>query len=106
MAGIARRETFSKSLHMIAGRVGQLVNASDIAKNVGVDTTTLQSWLSVLEQNGLLRKVQPFSSNLNQRLIKTPKLYFEDVGLASRLQGWSDFLPLMSSAQFGHLGKM
>lgn len=102
-AGIERREAFSKSLHLVAGRVGQLLNSSDIAKNVGVDTTTLQSWLSLLEQNGLLRKLQPFSSNLNQRLIKTPKLYFEDVGMASRLQGWSDFLPLMSSPQFGHL---
>lgn len=102
-AGIERREAFSKSLHLVAGRVGQLLNSSDIAKNVGVDTTTIQSWLSLLEQNGLLRKLQPFTTNLNQRLIKTPKIYFEDVGLASRLQGWSDILPLMSSSQFGHL---
>lgn len=102
-AGIERREAFSKSLHLVASRVGQLVNASDIAKNVGVDTTTVQSWLSLLEQNGLLRKIQPFTTNLNQRLIKTPKIYFEDAGLASRLQGWSDVLPMMSSSQFGHL---
>ncbi|MGZ6442171.1 MAG: ATP-binding protein [Pseudobdellovibrionaceae bacterium] len=102
-AGIERREAFSRSLHLISGRVGQLLNFSDIAKNVGVDVTTLQSWTSILEQNGLVRKLQPFSTNLNQRLIKTPKIYFEDVGLASRLQGWTEFFPLMSSPQFGHL---
>jgi hypothetical protein len=102
-AGIERREAFGKSLSLIAGRVGQLLNSSDISKIVGVDTTTIQSWVSILEQNGLLRKVQPYFTNLNQRLIKTPKVYFEDVGLASRLQGWSEPLPLMASSQFGHL---
>ncbi|MEY4617511.1 MAG: hypothetical protein RJB66_2471 [Pseudomonadota bacterium] len=102
-AGIERREAFGKSLNLVAGRVGQLLNSSDISKLVGVDTTTVQSWISILEQNGLLRKVQPYYSNLNQRLIKTPKIYFEDVGLASRLQGWSDSLPLMASSQYGHL---
>lgn len=102
-AGIERREAFSRSLHLIAGRVGQLLNFSDIAKNVGVDVTTLQSWVSILQQNGLILKLQSYSTNLNQRLIKTPKLYFEDVGLASRLQGWTEFFPLMSSPQFGHL---
>lgn len=102
-AGIERREAFGKSLNLVAGRVGQLLNSSDISKLIGVDTTTVQSWISLLEQNGLLRKVQPYFSNLNQRLIKTPKVYFEDVGLASRLQGWSDAFPLMASAQFGHL---
>lgn len=102
-AGIERREAFGKSLNLIAGRIGQLLNSSDISKIVGVDTTTIQSWVSILETNGLLRRVQPYYSNLNQRLIKTPKVYFEDVGLASRLQGWSDAFPLMASSQLGHL---
>lgn len=102
-AGIERGEAFARSLGLIAGRVGQLVNYSDIARNVGVDTTTLQSWVFLLEQNGLLRTLSPYSSNLNQRLIKTPKIYFEDVGLASRLQGWTESLPLMTSPSFGHL---
>lgn len=102
-AGIERREAFGKSLNLVAGRVGQLLNFSDIAQNVGVDMTTVQSWVGLLEQNGILKKIQPFMTNLNQRLIKTPKIYFEDVGLATRLQGWSDILPLMSSSQYGHL---
>lgn len=102
-AGIEKREAFSRSLGLIAGRVGQLVSYSDIATNVGVDTTTVQSWISLLAQNGLLRIVPAYSSNINQRLIKTPKIYFEDIALASRLQGWSEILPLMSSPSFGHL---
>lgn len=102
-AGIERKAAFTKSIGLIASRVGQLINYSDIAKNVGVDVTTLQSWISKLEQNALVRTLQPYSSNLNQRLIKTPKIYFEDIGLASRFQGWTSFEPLYVSSQFGHL---
>ncbi|MDH4467789.1 MAG: AAA family ATPase [Bacteriovoracaceae bacterium] len=102
-AGIEKHEAFSKSLQLFAGRVGQLFNASDIAKNVGIDVTTVQSWNRLLEKNGITRSLLAYSSNINQRLIKTPKIYFEDVGLASRLQGWSSFIPLMSSSQYGHL---
>lgn len=102
-AGIEKRAAFSKALQLTAGRVAQLLNYSDIAKNVGVDTTTVQAWISLLEQNGILRIVQPYYTNLNQRLVKTPKIYFEDVGLAVRLQGWSEFEPLLLSPLSGHL---
>lgn len=88
---------------LTAGRISQLMNYSDIARNAGADTTTIQSWLSVLVQNGLLRKLPCYSSNLNQRLIKSSKYYFEDVGLATRLQGWRDPIPIVSSPQFGFL---
>ncbi len=102
-AGIEKRSAFSKSLYLIAGRLAQLFNASDIATNVGVDVTTLQSWVSILEQNGILRRLDTFATNLNQRLIKSPKLYFEDCGLAMRLQGWTEFQPLFTSPMIGHL---
>ncbi|MFZ4773547.1 MAG: ATP-binding protein [Chlamydiia bacterium] len=102
-AGIEKKGAFSKALQLISGRVGQMFNASDIAKNVGVDTTTLQNWIALFEQNGILKTLPPYFSNLNQRLIKTPKLYFEDIGLAVRLQGWSEFEPLLLSPYFGSL---
>lgn len=102
-AGIEKKEAFTKSLQLAAARVGQLLNYSDIAKNVGVDTTTVQSWLSLLEENGVVHILRPFFSNLNQRLIKTPKIYVEDTGLAVRLQGWSEFEPLLLSPYFGSL---
>lgn len=102
-AGIEKRGAFSKALQLISGRIGQLFNASDIAKIVGVDTTTIQSWLSLFEQNGILRILPPFFTNLNQRLIKTPKVYIEDTALAVRLQGWSEFEPILTSPYSGHL---
>lgn len=102
-AGIEKKAAFSKALQLVSGRIGQLFNASDIAKNIGVDTTTVQSWISLFEQNGVLRLLSPYFTNLNQRLIKTPKIYFEDVGLAVRLQGWNQFEPILLSPYFGSL---
>lgn len=102
-AGIEKKGAFSKALQLLAGRVAQLLNYSDIAKNIGVDTTTVQSWVALLEQNGIVRILQPYYTNINQRLIKTPKIYLEDVGLAVRLQGWGEFEPLLPSPYFGHL---
>jgi uncharacterized protein len=93
----------SKALQLAAGRIGQLFNASDIAKNIGVDTTTVQSWIHLFEQNGILRILPPYHNNINQRLIKTPKIYFEDIGLAVRLQGWSEYEPILLSPYFGSL---
>jgi predicted AAA+ superfamily ATPase len=102
-AGIEKKSAFTKTLQLIAARIAQLLNYSDIAKNVGVDTTTVQGWIALLDQNGIARILQPYHTNLNQRLIKTPKIYLEDTGLAVRLQGWSEFEPLLLSPYFGHL---
>lgn len=102
-AGIERRDALGLVLRLTAARVGQLWNASDVARNAGVQMTTVQSWCRILEENGLLRRVQPYHSNLNQRLIKSPKIYFEDVGLATRLQGWTSYEPLLVSPALGSL---
>lgn len=102
-AGIERHAAFTKCLQLTAARVAQLYNFSDIASTCGVDSTTIQSWLSILEENGILRRLQPYATNLNQRLIKSPKFYFEDVALASRLQGWTELQPLTLSPVIGSL---
>jgi hypothetical protein len=102
-AGIERKAAFTKCLGLTAGRVGQLFNFSDVAANVSADVTTVQSWVSLLEENGILRRLQPYYTNLNQRLIKAPKFYFEDVALATRLQGWTEIAPLMVSPSWGPL---
>lgn len=104
-AGIEKKSAFNKTLGLIAGRIGQLFNASDIAKIVGVEVLTIQSWTSLLEQNGIVRRLPSFSSNLNQRLIKAPKIYFEDAGLVTRLQGWSDYHPLFVSSLMGFINE-
>jgi predicted AAA+ superfamily ATPase len=102
-AGIERKAAFSKALALVAARQGMLMNFSEVAALCGVDVTTIQSWIALLQENGILRRIEPYSSNLNKRLTKTPKIYFEDVALAVRLQGWTDVNPLVVSLQFGFL---
>ena len=78
---------FQKFIKLCAGRVGQLINASNLATEVGVSSMTIQSWLSVLQSTYIVFLVQPWSANISKRLVKTPKIYFYDVGLASFLLG-------------------
>lgn len=102
-AGIERHAAFTKCLQLTAARVGQLFNFSEVGSACGVELTTVQSWLGILETNGILRRLQPYFTNLNQRLIKSPKFYFEDVALATRLQGWTERQPLLLSPVAGSL---
>jgi len=78
---------FQRFVKLCAGRVGQLFNASNLATEVGVSSMTIQSWLSVLQSTYIVFLIQPWSANLSKRLVKTPKIYFYDVGLASYLLG-------------------
>jgi hypothetical protein len=102
-AGIERQAAFTKCLQLTAARTGQLMNYSEIAAVCGVELTTVQSWLGILEANGIVRRLLPYTTNLNHRLIKSPKFYVEDVALASRLQGWTEQQPLMLSPVAGAL---
>ena len=102
-AGIERQAAFTKCLQLTAARTACLMNYSEIAAACGVELTTVQSWLGILEANGIVRRLPPFATNLNSRLIKAPKFMFEDVGLASRLQGWTERQPLLASPMFGAL---
>ncbi len=78
---------FQRFVKLCAGRIGQLFNASSIATEVGVSSMTIHSWLSALEATFIVFMVQPWSANISKRMVKTPKLYFYDVGLASYLLG-------------------
>lgn len=78
---------FKRFLHMCAGRTGQILNISSIAKDVGISQPTASRWLSVLEASYIIFLVPPYHNNFNKRLIKQPKLYFYDTGLATFLLG-------------------
>lgn len=78
---------FQKFIRICAGRIGNIFNASSIASEVGVSVTTINAWISVLEASFVVLLLQPYYENINKRLIKSPKLYFYDVGLASYLLG-------------------
>lgn len=79
--------TFERFLRLCAGRIGQLLNMNSLAVEVGVDNKTISSWLSVLEASFVLFRLQPYHKNFNKRIVKMPKLYFYDTGLASALLG-------------------
>jgi len=102
-AGIQKSREFLKFLRLLAGRVGALLDLSHFANEVGVDVKTIKDWVSVVETMGIVALVQPFSTNLSSRLVKSPKVYFLDTGLAARLQGWSSSTPIMTSPQQGGL---
>lgn len=79
--------TFQRFVQLCAGRIGQLLNMSSLAADTGITRVTAESWLSVLQASHLVFLVRPWFNNLNKRLIKTPKLYFCDPGLASWFLG-------------------
>ncbi len=72
-------------LKMCAGRIGQLLNLSSLANECGIAVSTAQSWISVLESSYIVYLLRPDHNNYSKRLVKTPKLYFYDTGLACSL---------------------
>lgn len=76
---------FTKFLKLCAGRIGQQLNVSALSNDSGIDIKTVNSWLSILEQTYIIRLLPPYYRNFNKRLVKSPKLYFIDTGLACSL---------------------
>jgi predicted AAA+ superfamily ATPase len=79
--------SFQTFLKMLAGRTGQLLNLSELGGEVGITHNTAKSWLSILEASYLTFRLPPYAENLGKRLVKTPKVYFYDTGLACFLLG-------------------
>jgi predicted AAA+ superfamily ATPase len=78
---------FETFLRLLAGRTGQLLNLSTLSNDIGISSTTLKSWLNILETSYIVFKIYPYFENFGKRLIKSPKLYFTDIGLVSYLIG-------------------
>lgn len=76
---------FEKFLKLLAGRVGQVINFNSLSNDVGVSAITLKEWLSVLEASFVIFKLQPYFENFGKRVIKSPKIYFNDTGLLAYL---------------------
>lgn len=92
---------FDRFLRLCALRTGQLVSSNSLAADVGVSPNTIRSWLSVLEASNVVMLLEPHHANLGKRVIKTPKLYFLDTGLACFLAGITDAKALAASALLG-----
>lgn len=78
---------FQRFVRLCAGRVGQLVNLTSLGADAGVSHTTVRQWLTILEASYIVFQLSPYHANIRKRLVKSPKLYFYDVGLASYLIG-------------------
>lgn len=76
---------FTSFIKLCAGRTGQILDYSSLASDAGVSVNTVKDWISVLEASYIILLLQPFYKNFSKRLIKSPKLYFYDTGLASFL---------------------
>ncbi|MCF6168491.1 ATP-binding protein [Lutibacter sp.] len=84
---ISNLVTFEKFLRLCAGRIGQLLNMNSLAIEIGVDNKTISAWIGVLETSFVLFRLQPYHKNFNKRIVKMPKIYFYDTGLAAALLG-------------------
>jgi predicted AAA+ superfamily ATPase len=80
--------SFHRFLSVTAARTGQLLNYANMANELDIDNKTVKAWLSVLQASGLVYLLQPYHRNLTKRMIKSPKLYFLDTGLAAYLTKW------------------
>ena len=87
MIAVKDLNAFFRFLTLLAGRVGQVVNLSGMSGEVGVSSTTLGEWLSVLEDSFIVFRLQPYFSNISKRIVKSPKVYFVEPGLAAYLLG-------------------
>lgn len=101
LAQVGNEMAFAKFVRACAARTGQLLNLSDLAKDVDISVPTAKHWLSVLQASFQVYLLHPYHSNLTKRLVKTPKLYFMDTGLCTYLTGWSDPITLEAGAMSG-----
>lgn len=94
---------YQKFIRLCAGRIGQVLNANSLSNELGVSSHTVKSWLSTLEASYLIFLLQPYHKNINKRLIKSPKLYFYDVGLAAYLLGLETHNQISRDPLYGSL---
>ena len=85
LKAIENLNTFSRFLGLCAGRIGQVLNLSSLANDTGITVNTAKAWLSLLESSFIIFLLQPYHKNYSKRLIKSPKIYFYDTGIACSL---------------------
>lgn len=90
---------FQKFVRLCAARTGQLVNLSNLSVECGINHNTAKAWISILEASYIVHLLQPYYNNYGKRLVKTPKIYFYDTGLAAYLTGINN-LEMMSTHQY------
>lgn len=103
LRNISNLGTFNRFIRLCANYAGQIVNREELAKQLSVDTKTIQAWLGLLENSYLLFLLQPWHKNLNKRIIKSPKLYFYDSGLLCTLLNIKSKTGLSAHPSYGSI---
>lgn len=101
LAQVGKLNEFYDFLVYIAARTGQELKYDDIAGSIGVSAPTAKAWVSILERSGVIYILRPYYSNITKRLVKTPKVYFMDTGLAAYLCRWPNAETLENGAMDG-----
>jgi len=94
---------FSKFVKLVAARSGQILNMNNLANETGVDNKTINAWLSVLESSYIVFRLQPYYRSFNKRVIKSPKLYFYDVGLLCNILSLNSERAIKNSNMYGSI---
>ena len=94
---------FDRFLRAVAVRTGQILSYSDLARDVGIAPNTAKQWISVLQASGQIVLLEPYHRNLGKRLVKSPKLYMADTGLAAFLMGFESGEGLLRHPVIGAL---
>lgn len=94
---------FQRFIQLLAGRCSQLLNMTHLANEIGVSVPTIKNWISILEASGIIFLLPPYHSNLGKRIVKSPKVYFLDIGLVCYLTGIKDQDHLLNGPMAGPL---
>lgn len=92
---------FRRFMVSVAARTGQVLNYSNIADEIGKDVSTIRNWISILEASGIIYLLEPYTASVLKRVIKSPKIYFRDTGLAAYLTRWLTPETLANGAMSG-----
>ncbi len=103
MTKIANEMSFLRFMRAAAARTGALLNLAELARDADVSQNTAKSWLSLLQTSGVIYLLEPYFANVSKRLLKRPKLYFLDTGLAAYLTEWNSPQTLEAGAMSGHI---
>lgn len=94
---------FERFVKICAGRIGQIMNLEEIGGEIGASSHTVKQWISILEASFIVFRLQPYFENFGKRMIKSPKLYFTDTGLAAYLLGIETEVQMSRDPLRGHL---
>lgn len=103
LKNITNLAQFTKLLRLCAGRTGQILNMTSLANDSGIDQKTVTAWLGILQSSFIIYLLKPYHGNFNKRIIKAPKLYFYDTGVACSLLGINNAKQITTHAVKGSL---